>query len=313
MAKKAKEDNIEDKENKNRKKSVYDFESDSRDFFESSVDTKSKRKKYEVEEDDDEEEEEEEDEEIIESKGRIFKIVLFCIIMAVAFALIWAFNSPTFIIEEVEIHGYDLNSYYEVCMLSQGLEGNNIFTKDLEALRKQILSIPYVKNAEVKRVLPNKVEISFEERVPFILVAKDGQFIVLDQEGYVIEIDFVDNVYDIPTATGLIEDYELSGDKISNIDLIKLKNIVYLMKSMDNINFEYKVNNINYSKIEGISFKVEGTNLGVRYGDLIKEQTNDKLIYLKEIIKKSVEQGFSGTIDITSEKYNEKTVLINNY
>ncbi len=304
---KTKKNTIDEESNVGKK--VYDFESDPNDFFKGSG--KLKKKMVEDEEVDDEDDIEY-DEDEPKSRSKITKIIFVCILLSITFLLVWAFNSPTFIINEITIYGQELKSYEEVQNIVQHLSGENIFLKDLGKVETEILKIPYVKTAKVKRSLPSKIEVFFEERAPFAMVKKNDEYFILDQEGYIIEIDLVDNVYDIPTITGLITDYEVSGDQISSIDVAKLKNIVFLLNCLDNTNFEYKINNIDYSTIDGISFSIENTELAVKYGDLNKNEANEKLVYLKEIIKKAIEQNLSGTIDITSDKYYEKSVLINN-
>ena len=303
-----KKKNEDTQKEENTNKTVYDFESDSNDFFNNLENVQNGQL-----DEDSEEYEEELDEENPKSRKKITKVIILCIILSITFLLIWTFNSPTFIINEVNVLGNELKSYEDVYNKVQFVSGENIFLVDFTKLKNDISKISYIKDVKIRKIIPNKVEVSFSERTPYVMVKKDNEFIILDQDGYVIEIDLVDNVYDIPLVSGLITDYELSGDQISSIDAQKLKNIVFLIKSLDNVNFEYKINDINYSTIDGISFKVDGTNLSVKFGDLDKNEVNDKLVYLNQIIKKSIEQDLSGTIDVTSDKYYEKSVLINSF
>ena len=76
--------------------------------------------------------------------------------------------------------------------------------------------------------------------------------------------------------------------------------------------FGYDISNIEYS-VDGISFLIKNSELTVKFGNVKKNQINDKLLYLKEIITQSITQGYKGTLDISSDNYNEKSVLINNY
>lgn len=81
------------------------------------------------------------------------------------------------------------------------------------------------------------------------------------------------------------------------------------MQVADNINFEYKISNVSYDDTSDIKFYIDEANIEVLYGPLKKDQVNDKLLYLKEIINKSKSQGLKGYLDISADNYYEKAVL----
>jgi len=293
-------------------KMVYDFETDDTDFFRKPNNTE-QRTREKIDNDEDVEE----DENLEESTqragfGRIVKTFFICIILSITLFALWAFNSPMFLIEEVEINDTTSQSYEDIRRITDDLIGKNIFLEDFTTLKNNILKLSHVKKVKINRKLPSKVVVSYTERHPYMMVQRGEEYYILDKDGYILEINLVDNVYDIPLVKGIMEAEDFSGDKLSDTDIVKLKNIEYLLESIEHVEFGYDISNIEYS-VDGISFLIKNSELTVKFGNVKKNQINDKLLYLKEIITQSITQGYKGTLDISSDNYNEKSVLINNY
>ena len=101
------------------------------------------------------------------------------------------------------------------------------------------------------------------------------------------------------------------GDMLTGTDSIKYKNILYLMEVAANINFGYKITSMWYENAEDIRMFIQDVQITVLYGTLNKEQADDKLLYLKEIVKKSKEQNLSGFLNMSADDYH-KSVLNSN-
>jgi cell division septal protein FtsQ len=61
--------------------------------------------------------------------------------------------------------------------------GGNILALDLGGLQAQLLKVPEVAAASLRRVLPDTVEVDFTLRRPFYLLAQDGACRLLDESG----------------------------------------------------------------------------------------------------------------------------------
>ena len=62
----------------------------------------------------------------------------------------------------------------------------SIFNISLNNIQKQILTNPWVDKVVVRRLLPNRISIIINEKVPFALWQCDGNFSVINQEGDII-------------------------------------------------------------------------------------------------------------------------------
>jgi cell division protein FtsQ len=74
------------------------------------------------------------------------------------------FNSKFCNIEEVIIKGNNYLSENEIFAKSQIKLGKNIFKLDLNKVINSLKEEPWIRELEVKRVIPKKIIISLEER-----------------------------------------------------------------------------------------------------------------------------------------------------
>lgn len=65
--------------------------------------------------------------------------------------------------------------------------GAPILFLDLAAARERLLSLPWVSDVSVERVLPDTVVIHLTERKPVALWQRDGRFALIDGSGHVIQ------------------------------------------------------------------------------------------------------------------------------
>lgn len=104
---------------------------------------------------------------------------------AVAYTTVTA--SAWFAVEDLRVHGTDRLSTGEVTLLLDGLYGRNTVVTPLEPWRERLLASPWVRDASLRRVLPNAIDVVIDERVP-VAIARVGQALQLvDVEGTVVD------------------------------------------------------------------------------------------------------------------------------
>lgn len=88
-------------------------------------------------------------------------------VVLVASAVQWAARHPAFEIREIEIKGEVERSNVATIRANAGpgLAGN-FFSLDLEAARAAFRSVPWVREAHVRRIWPNTLEVQLEEHHP---------------------------------------------------------------------------------------------------------------------------------------------------
>lgn len=111
----------------------------------------------------------------------------FLIAVIVCVAVYFFLHSQVFTIEKIQLEKNDRFSVELVEEVTGLKKGLNLFEVDLKECEKALEKRPYMNDAELKRKLPDTVIISVDVRTPVAVVKQNGQFIMLDREGHVLE------------------------------------------------------------------------------------------------------------------------------
>jgi len=170
--------------------------------------------------------EEEEEEELGEEEGegeksqpltvRLIKTLIFY--LAIGFLgwnfFTFIFSSNFCNIEEVIIKGNDCLCEDEIFYKSGIQLGENIFKLDLKKSTDSLMQEPRIKEAEIKRVIPNKIIISLTERKAAVIVHIGEEHFSSTKEGIVLsKIDRLEEEFGLPLILGL----EINEIKIGEI------------------------------------------------------------------------------------------------
>ena len=127
-----------------------------------------------------------------------FFLVLFLSIITFSIYLFFYENNPAkdyynnfsnsfFKLEKLKLDGRVRSNKTKI-LSSLSLELNSpIFNINLEKIKKNILSVPWIKNAKVSRKLPNEIHIFIEEYEPAAIWEYKNEVLILDRDGYHIE------------------------------------------------------------------------------------------------------------------------------
>ena len=169
-----------------------------------------------MEEEEEELEEEKEQEKHQPLAVKVAKILVFY--LAIGF-LGWNFFTFIFCsnfcnIEEVIIKGNDYLSEDEILSRSKVKLGENIFKLDLKKSKDSLIQEPRIKEAKIKRVIPNKIIISIKERKAAAFVCIGEEYFTSSKEGLILSrIDKPEEGFGLPLILGL----EIDEIKIGEI------------------------------------------------------------------------------------------------
>ena len=160
-------------------------------------------KKVEVAE---EEEEVEEGEKHQPLTVKLIKILIFY--LAIAFLgwnfFTFIFSSNFCNIKEVVIKGNDCLIENEIFYKSGIQLGENIFKLDLKKSKDSLMQEPWIKEVEIKRIIPDKIIISIKERKPAVIVHIGEEYFSSTKEGIVLsKIDRPEEISGLPLVLGL--------------------------------------------------------------------------------------------------------------
>lgn len=96
-------------------------------------------------------------------------------------------TSEFFDVKHIEVQGNVHFSKEEVVKISKGKTGGNIFTFNNRKLMENLEGDPYIKSVRIKRKLPATIVLMVLEREPAAAVTYGEKYIILDDEGFVLE------------------------------------------------------------------------------------------------------------------------------
>ncbi len=131
------------------------------------------------------------------------KLVFILLFLVCNLSLFLFLRSPLFTIREISVEGIDKLSLDEIYLAMSIREGMNIWKISPPELKERILTIPRVSEAEVDRILPDKLFVHIREKYPLALIPYHGYYLELAPDGIVIGIRD-DYGGELPLVNGLL-------------------------------------------------------------------------------------------------------------
>ncbi|MFR3875449.1 MAG: cell division protein FtsQ/DivIB [Clostridia bacterium] len=231
-----------------------------------------------------------------EKRFRILKIILkilllFAIIIGI---LLFLFISPVFNIKKINVQGNSKINTEEIESLSKINMNENIFRFSSRQIEENVKENAYIDTVEVKRKIPNTVEIIVTERETKYQLEYGNAFVYIDGNGNILEISNENANLPIIRGYSTVQENIQVGNKLVDEDCNKLLTVEKFLRAAKS-NEIYDI--ITYIDISNDSdYKVELPSKGkVAYlGD--ETNINDKILTLKEILTR--EEGKNGQIFI---------------
>lgn len=138
----------------------------------------------------------------------IFLVLLFCWQMVQA---PWFFN-----LEQVEVRGTETLSAQHVEELAGVWRGANLLRLNLREVAERLTAHPQIAQASVRRIWPNKLEISVEENIGLAVIPYHDGFVEIDGLGKVISIVHDFSRINLPIITGVPLTHAVLGDTVNH-------------------------------------------------------------------------------------------------
>lgn len=219
-----------------------------------------------------------------------FKILL--LIGIIGGTIAFATCSPIFNIQNIEVINNKQLSVETIVSLSQLSTGQNIFKFFNSQIEQNIKSNPYIESVEVKRVLPNKVQIDVKEREPKYSIPVLGEFAYINTQGYILEI--TQNQLNLPIIYGMTTSEEnlKPGNRLEDKDLTSLETILKIMNVMKDNQLDQVVTSIDISNKNDYIIYIQQEGKKIHLGDA--SNLSNKMLYVVAIIEE--EKGVNGEI-----------------
>ena len=104
----------------------------------------------------------------------------------------------------VEIIGVTHSARENVASMFEKDYGRSVYLLPLRQRRDELLRLPWVKEARVTRVWPNRLQIRVTEREPvaFVLLPGENELPLIDTDGFILRIEIQESL-NLPVLTGI--------------------------------------------------------------------------------------------------------------
>jgi cell division protein FtsQ len=161
-------------------------------------------------------------------KRKFFFALWILLFFAFFIFLIWGFNyfynSNYFKISSIKVTGNEKYQEQEILEIAELVYGLNVFEADKKKIEDALLEkLIWLKSASMKKIFPDRIEITVTERKPFVKAVYGADYYIIDNEGIVLEkINVKDsgNYDNIITVKNAFRYRPEEGEKIAKKNLL---------------------------------------------------------------------------------------------
>jgi len=248
---------------------------------------------------------------------RILRFINTLLITALfAATAVYGALSPYFYIKDIDAQAsehYDSRTLTAVSGIVTGENGFKLLFEEPgkfymlrigSAERRIAKSCPYVKSARVRYMIPSTVRIEVSERMPAALLRLEGTSLIIDKEGYLLELNQQGEMAGMPVFKGIIPDSFALGTKIENDEkkLITAFKVYDYIKQIDEETtdkFLPRVDFIDVSDPDNISLSLE-SRITANLGEA--EELNYKINAIKAVMANNIKNDERGKLSFSSDE-----------
>ncbi|KNF09919.1 putative division protein, FtsQ-type [Gottschalkia purinilytica] len=216
----------------------------------------------------------------IKTKKKRLNFVLLILMISLLFIVVT--KTPLFNISKIEVKGNKVLDKDTVVMASGIILDENIFKVNTGDAKESLFIHPYIKSADVKRELPNKILIDITESKEIAAIAYNSSYIYIDKNGKILDIISSEKNDILVKVEGLDLINPSIGNEIRYKNKIELSSMKEFLEEIDQNNFKKNISMITFE--EGSSMTIEmKTGTKVAFGVL--DNVKYKVDYIKRIFE----------------------------
>ena len=239
---------------------------------------------------------------LIQQKRRKRKIItVFSLIVIVVGGSTFALTSPIFYIKDIQVLGNSQVSSDTIKSLSGLNKDNSIFRflkiNVINSLKKE----PYIENVEVRRILPNIVQIQVEERTKKYAIQFLNNYAFINNQGYILEL--TENPQELVILKGIATpDEQISaGNRLNDEDLERLETVIKIMNTFKDNGMDEQITSIEMTPENQYVVRIEKEQKTIYLGD--KTNLSNKIRYVQAIVNET--KGLIGEIFVNGDLNNK--------
>ena len=226
-------------------------------------------------------------------KRNVTKIIKWTSLVIIIIGICtFAMLSPIFNINSIIVTGNSTVSTEEIISLSGITTGENIFRINKKDIRNNIKKNGYIEDLTIKRSLPNKIEISVEERQTSFIIQYGSGYVYINNQGYILEIN--SEKKELPIILGIKTPSEqlVEASRLNEEDLKKLGTVLKIMSVAEVNDIANLITTIDITDDSDYKLYFDSEQKEAYLGDCSDLET--RMLYLTAILKS--ESGTPGEI-----------------
>ena len=214
----------------------------------------------------------------------VFRLVKWTsLVLIIIGAIIFTIMSPIFNVKNIKVEGNSYLSEEQVISLSRIEIENNMFKYNKKEIIKNIKENAYIENAQVKRSIPDTIEIKITERKTSFMIQFANAYAYINNQGYILEIS--NKALEYPILTGFstpVEELQ-EGKRLNKEDLKKLSDVLEIMESATSNEIASLITEINIENSDNYVLELKSKNKVVNLGDTSNLST--KMLWIQTFNK----------------------------
>ena len=242
---------------------------------------------------------------------RMIKIIVYSILFLIILSAIlsFVFFSGVFAIKDITVlNNNKVDS--ETVIKESGIKlGENLFLVKESKVRESLRSLPYIENISLKKVIPNRIGITIEERSPSYLIKSNDNYYSIDNNGLIFEKveNLENNTLQIIVLSTNIEEDQI-GKKLKENDISKIKIIEEILMVAESNGVQSLITKIDASNDQDIVIELLSESKIAHLGSYNDDvNLNVKFFWLKAMLEQ--EKGKSRIIYLNVDLSKNKVVF----
>ncbi len=232
-------------------------------------------------------------------RKKIIKIIT--LLLVITGSLIFATTSPIFNVKYIEVTNNNQIDTNTIISISGLNIDQNIFKFFKKNIQNNIKSNAYIEDVNIKRVLPNKIQISVKEREKKYSLEFLNGYAYINTQGYILEIS--QDKLNLPVIQGATtaEEEIVAGNRLNQEDLKRLESVIRIIDSAKENGLDTNITSIDISNKSEYNLYLESDKKTIHLGDATN--LTNKMLRVQAIIE--AEKGIEGDIFVNGD-FNNK-------
>jgi len=196
------------------------------------------------------------------------------LVVLIALVIAALISTQVFVVREILVVGGDGTDPENVAGLTGIALEENIFLVDLSRVRENLASDPTIEVVNVSRVYPDKIKVEIVSRIPFAAVPYLGNYIILDSNGIVTQVQPELPLGSYVLLTGIpVSGYAL-GQPLEVLEPVAMENFMLaagILQETEALQYVAEVNIENVDRINLLS--KEGILVELGTAENLREKT----------------------------------------